>query len=362
MATTGIPQIETLIVNNQATQSVRELLWLEGIKYGALSKIISMDFGIKNGQFLAWLGDMGAIGLPTAGCGINFQATPIPAAEKQWVLGRYDIAEKLCYMDLEGTVAKWARNTGNNIADLTNTDYIDVVVEPRLKKAMQEMLWRLIWFGDLNAENVDDGGTITDGINPDLFKINDGLFKRLYAEVTASTTKHITIAANAETTYAKQRTAIRVKDVARNLFDEIIDDAPIELKQKDNTVILATYALAEALRRDIRNIGCCNEKAWDTIFSGWPNVMAIEYNGHQIIALPEWDKLIQTFENNGASYNNPYRVVYASKDSLIAGFESNGELQSLETWFEKKEQMNYILSKDALGTLTWDEKNIVFAY
>jgi len=360
--TTGIPFIDALTVNNQATQSLRELLWKEGLKFGSLAQTVTMDFGIKDGQYLAWLGDMEPVGLPTAGCGVNWQASKIPAGEKRWKLGRYDVAEQLCYMDLENTVAKWARNTGTNIGDLTDTDYMSVVVEPRLKKAMQEMLWRLVWFGDLDADNISEGGIITAAVNPELFKINDGLFKRLYALTTSGTSKRVSIAANTEATYAEQRTEIEKPGVARGIFDAIIDDAPFDLMQKSDKVLLSTYALAQALRKDIRSTQCCNDKAWDMIFSGWPNVLGIEYNGHKIMALPEWDAMIQAFENTTTKLVNPYRAVYAGKDSLLAGFESNNELPYLETWFDRKDQLNYILAKDSLGTQTMDEENIVFAY
>ena len=362
MATTGIPFIDSLTVNNQATQSLRELLWKEGIKYGALAQTVNMEFGIKDGEYIAWLGDMEPVGLPSIGCGVEWQASKIPANEKRWTLGRYDVAEQLCYTDLENTVAKWSRNTGTDIANLTDTDYMEIVVEPRLKKAMQEMLWRLIWFGDLSASNISSGGKITNAINPELFKINDGLFKRIYALTTAGESRRVTIGANAATTYAAQRTAIEQAGVAKAIFDEIIDDAPIELAQKEGKVLLSTYALAQALRKDIRNTHCCNESAWNMMFSGYPNVMSIEYNGHKVIALPEWDKMIQAFENTGTKYNDPYRVVYAGKDSLLAGFESSSELPYLETWFERKDQLNYILAKDCLGTNTMNEENIVFAY
>ena len=74
------------------------------------------------------------------------------------------------------------------------------------------------------------------------------------------------------------------------------------------------------------------------------------------------EKNIMVASHNAVIEGNPYRVVYAGKDSLLAGFESAKELPYLETWFEKKDQKNYIISKDALGTMTLDDENIVFAY
>jgi hypothetical protein len=329
--TTGIPQIDALTVNNLATESLRKLLWLEGYKYGALKDILTMEFGVKNGEHVAWHGDMKPVGLPSTGCTPEWQNSMITAGEKKWILGEYQIAEQLCYKDLDNTIAQWCRNEGTRKADLTDTDYMELIVEPTLKKAMQEMIWRLLWMGDLDADNIAKGGVVSAGINPSLFKTCDGLFKRLYALTASNVAKRVTIAANAETTVAAQRTAIETAGVARKIFDDVIDDAPIMLTQKSGKVLLTTMALAQALRKDIRRSEHYGDDAWATIFSGYPNVMSLDYNGHKVIALPEWDKMIQTFENTGTKYNNPYRVVYAGKDSLLAGFESSDELPELTT-------------------------------
>ena len=361
-ATTGIPYIDSLTVNNLGTQDLRELLWLEGLKYGALKEILTLEFGVKDGEFIPWHGDMSAVGLPSNGCSPVWKSTPIAAGEKKWALGAYDIAETLCYKDLDNTVAQWARHTGTQKGDLTDTAYMSEIVHPTLTKAMQEMLWRLVWFGDLGADNIANGGIITAGINPELFKITDGLFKRLATLASGGQLKRVTIAANQQTTYATQKTGIETAGVAMSIFDEIIDGAPVTLSQKSNKVLLATRALVMALRRDIKRNPPYSDLQWTAIFSGFPNVESIVYNGMQIIALPEWDKMIQSYENTGTAWNKPYRAIYADKSSLMAGFESDGELTYLETWFEKKEQKNYIIAKDALGTQTLDDENIVYAF
>lgn len=367
MASTGIPHFDELTVNNGGIKDLRELIWLSTILNGAINTAVTVETGVENGKRVAGVGDMPMVGLPSKGCGVDWNATPLSVWEKVWELGCYDVAEQVCYTDIEATIAKWSMRTGTNKADLTGTDYLDIIIEPRLRKAMEEMLWRLIWFGDKEAKSITDGGIITDGsiaTTPfeEYFQPTDGLFKRLLAITTDSASQRVTIAANAEATYAAQREEISKAGVARGIFDSIFDNAPSELMQKDDKVVLATVALVKALRNDLRNMGYYSDLAWKAVFDGYPQIDAIEYDGHKIIALPAWDKIITTYENTGTKWNNPYRAVYAGKSSLLAGFESDGELPTLQVWFEMKDQMNYMLAKDCLGTQTIDDANIIYAY
>ncbi|MCL1933948.1 MAG: hypothetical protein FWF53_09095, partial [Candidatus Azobacteroides sp.] len=197
MASTGQQYMDQFTISNQGITDLRELLFLSILQFGSINETMDVMTGIVPGSRLGGIGEMEPIGLPANGCNPHWNASKIATIEKLWELGAYEVAEKICYLDLEDTLVQFAMRTGSNRADLTGTDYMDVIVEPLLSKAMEKMIWRLFWFGDKAADNISNGGLITEGVNPDLFKICDGLFKRLFDITIANPLQRVTIAANA---------------------------------------------------------------------------------------------------------------------------------------------------------------------
>jgi hypothetical protein len=71
-----------------------------------------------------------------------------------WTPKAWEIYLDECASDLENTMVVYAMNKGTRVDDLTDTDYMAIVVEV-LIDAIKEMFYRLIWFGDSHADNVD---------------------------------------------------------------------------------------------------------------------------------------------------------------------------------------------------------------
>ena len=365
MASTGQSFIDQFTVNNQGIKDLRELLFLSRLKYGVINETMDLMTGVVNGSRLGGVGEMEPVGTPSNGCNPQWKASNIDTIEKVWELGAYEVPEQICYADLENTIVQWSKRTGTDIADLTGTDYIDVIVEPLLSQALEKMLWRLLWFGDKNALNIDDTGNITDGVNVDLFKVCDGMFKRLFAITAANTAQRVNIAANTAATYASQITQIRADGVATGIFESLLFNAPVKLRQKSDKILLVTQTLADALTIDIKkNRG--SDLQWTAVLDGLGNPSTLMtttvFNGQTIIALPIWDEMIQMFENTGTAWINPHRAVFASKSVLKGGVEGTSEMADLQIWFNRDLQLNRMLVKDKLGTLTWEDNLVMFAY
>jgi hypothetical protein len=360
MASTGKLDFDKFTVSNQGITDLRELLFLSILQFGSINETMDILTGVVHGSRLGGVGEMDDVGTPSNGCDPNWNATKISTLEKLWNLGAYEVSESICYTDLESTMVQFSLKTGTDRADLTGTDYIDAIVEPLLQKAMEKMIWRLFWFGNKDSENVENGGVITDTVDVNLFKVTDGLFKKLFAITTAKPLQRVTIDSNLQTTYATQLSTIRANGVATGIFDKLIYDAPMKLRQKSDKIMLVTQTLADALAIDIKANNKGSELQWESLFDGF--VSATKYNGQTILALPIWDEMIQTYENNGTTWNQPHRAVFASKGTLKGGIESENMIADLQIFFEKLKQRNYLFAKDKLGTLTWEDELIMFAY
>ncbi|MDR2087113.1 MAG: hypothetical protein LBP72_08050 [Dysgonamonadaceae bacterium] len=366
MPSTGKEFFDQFAVSNQGITDLRELLFLSVLQFGSINETMDVLTGVVPGSRLGGVGELEPVGRPSNGCAPDWKSSKIGTLEKTWNLGAYEIAESICYADLEQTMVQFAMRTGTDRADLTGTDYIDAIVEPRLRLAMEKMIWRLFWFGDTAAANVNivdgvnTGGNITSGVDPTLFTVTDGLFKRLLAITAANAEQRVVISANAQATKAAQLDALKATGVATSIFDRLVYDAPMKLRQKSDKILLVTQTLADALAIDVKANNKGSDLQWESLFDGF--ITATKYNGQTILALPIWDEMIRAFEDTGTKWNKPHRAVLASKNTLKGGVNSSNMIADLQIFFSQKDQTNYLLAKDKVGTLTWEDELVMFAY
>lgn len=358
MASTGL-NFSALTPSNGALQNLSELLFREVLGSERLAQVFNVIFGAEHGKKVGFIGEFGLVGKAAQGCEPTYNNSQIETSEKTWDLGEWGVYEKICYRDLVGTLAQVAMRRGANIADLTGTEYIDDIVYPRLELAIYKMLMRFAWFGDKNADNVTDGGIITNGVDPAFFSVTDGFWKRFFAIASADSMRRVNIAANAEATFAAQKSAILENGVATSILDNLIMGASADLRQGENQVIFVTQSLKDALSRDIRNNNKGSELQWRAIFDG---ITESQYDGIRLVAMPLWDSIIQAYESTGTAWNKPHRAVYTTTNNLLVGIDNYTDFAELNVFFDEKSELNLLKSKGALGTLVAQDNMVQVAY
>lgn len=358
MASTGI-NFANLTPDNGAISDLRELIFravLDGEKLGALFNVLPNQ---KHGDKVGFIGEFGLVGKASQGCDPVYNNSVLAANEKTWDILAWEIAESICYADLEGTLASVALRTKTAAADLTGTEYVDYVLMPRLEVAIRKMLQRLAWFGDKAASNVSSGGVLADGVDAGFFNVTDGIWKRVFAGVSANSIKQTAIAANSQTTFASQKSKLLEAGVATGIVDNMIMDAPMALRQAPNQVIYLTQSMKDALDYDLVHNNKGSELQWTALFDG---ITEATYKGITVRAIPFWDETIRAYEGDGTAWNKPHRAIYTVKENLLLGLESANEMAEIEVWFDKKDKKNYIRVEDKLGTLIADDSLIQVAY
>lgn len=358
MASAGL-NFGNLTPSNGALQELNELLFLKVLGEDRLAQVFNVIFGAQNGKKVGFVGEFGLIGKAAQGCNPTYDSTTIATSEKTWALGEWGVYLELCYRDLIGTLAQSAMRRGVNIADLTGTEYVDDVVYPRLELAIYKMLIRLAWFGDTGADNVSDGGVITDGVSTEYFAVADGFWKRFFAIVAADSSRRVAIAANDEATFAGQKSALLANGVATGILDNLLINASPELRQAGNQVIFVTQTLKDALNLDIRKNNIGSELQWRSIFDG---ITETYYQGVRLVALPFWDSIIQAYESNGTKYNKPHRALYTTTDNMLVGIDGQSDFAELKVVFDEKSELNLLKSKGAIGTLVAQDNMVQVAY
>ena len=249
---------------------------------------------------------------------------------------------------------------GTERADLQDTPYWDKFLMPLLKSAINDMFWRLAWFGDKNAKHTTDGGVITEGINLKLLTVCDGLWKRLETIIAAHPSQQIEITANQQATYTDQKTALRAKGYAIGIMDDLLSEADSRIFDKEDHAIFMTNSLFKALRNDVKNVNNIQMPV-EKIMSG---IQLSEYDGHPVIVIDIWDRMIRKYETvtttsgegSGAvttsKLNCPHRAVLASPQNLFVGTSDKDRMASLTVKFDDRKRDNFIYAEMSTPQIT----------
>lgn len=345
-------------VDNGAITDLQELLFLTVYDDPDIDLTIKNETGVTNGKKLGYIDSMGDVGEARSGCDPQYSKVNVTGIQKEWELGDWEIAKEICYDELENTIAEDSLNTGTDRAYLQDTPYWDQVLMPLLEKAMKEMFWRIVWFGDKDAKNIADGGILKAGINPKLFNMCDGLWKRLQAIIAANPNQHTEIAANAATTYLDQKNGILVPGTAIKIFDTLLADADSRIFDKPGSAIFCTNSMFKALRTDLVERYGKTTMPFENVATG---ITLSEYDGRTIIALDIWDRLIKKFEDTGTALNCPHRAIVCSPDNLFVGTNDKDKIASLSVHFNDKDRKNYIYAASKIGTLVGEDELVQVA-
>lgn len=356
MASVGL-NFANITPDNGAVRELSRLVFLEVLQADRIGTLLDIHRNVYNGDKLGLVGEFGMLGKAGVGCSPVYGNDAINTAEKVWDIKAWEIAEQLCYKDIENTLVKYTLESGTNIGDLTANDYLDEIIVPRLELAMMKMYIRLAFFGDKDAENVTDGGIIKNGVDTSYFTLIDGIFKQLYAGVTAGTTKRVAIAANSESKIAAQLAAINSE--ARTALDNMIAAASPRLRQASDQVIYVTQAFATGYEAQQLSNCCGSDLAWTALFAG---IRETTYRGIRIRVVPMFDEIIQNYEGNGTAYNLPFRAIYTTERNLALGVNGTDEFAELDIFFDRTTRLNHIYATDKMGAMVIDESMAVIAY
>lgn len=357
MASAGI-DFSGLTPKNGAVAKLSELIFLEAIEdESILNKIMTFVPGIEGGKKIGFVQPKGLFGKASQGCKPTYDTDMMTTSEKAWDPKEWQIAEQLCYADLEGTIAEKFPKNGSDVADLTDEEYLNQIVEPALQNAIVKLIIRLTWFGDTEI-----AGNLKEAENAQYFNLIDGFFKQIFEGVAAGKTKRYTIAANEAATIDAQYSAMLQPGVATGVLDNIILRTPAKVLNQEGRSFFVTGAFAKALENDIQKNNKGSALQWESIFEG---VRATKYNSIPLVAIDNWDEIIQEYLKNTTNenaYDKPFRVVFGSLLNFRAGSKSQDRLAQLRVMFIEDEQVNKILAKDTLDAKVVAEEYVVAAY
>ena len=310
----------------EQVRAINELTYDAVISAPEISLIHTIYPNIVTEKFVGFLSEGGLVGVASTGCTPSAQSFKIGSRTIKWTPVEWEVFLEDCWKDLRNTMATYSLNTGVNAKDFTSTDYMNVVVD-HLVKAIKKFYIRFAWFNDTDAENVTDGGVITDSLELKYFNIVDGFFKQMDTQVTANPAQLVAITENAGVSYVAQK--INPANVIGYL-QKLVFGAPNKLKGLSGNIIPCTQSFYDGYIMALQS-----DKIQATYTNLVDGMSTVTYNGIPLLPLPIWDEMIAEYENTGVKTNAPNRAVYTNKSILGIGLDDVNQFETVDAWYSK---------------------------
>lgn len=347
-----------------AVQGISELIKAKVFEQADLSKEITIMSNIEFQKKVGFLGQMDDIGMKrTVGaCAFNTIDAQMATTEKTWTPMPWDTKLVYCADDYANTIGEIALQKGIDQFDMTNpsNELMQVIID-FLYPNIVRMYNRFIWMSDSTAAHTDDSpaGNITPTVDLKLINIADGLWKKAIAIWAAAPAQKITIAANAEATYALQKSAL-TPALALSYANSLYYDAPAVIREAmtmPGWYFKCTQSFFDKLAQNFQGVGATQglESMRVSLENG---LKGISINGIPFVPDPTQDAMIQKYNDNGTSWYKPHRVVLMHKENAVFGTPDSATWGNFKMHFSDDDDKVYIKLADKFDTM-WLHDNLV---
>ncbi len=340
--------------------SFKEAFWTKTFENPALNELLTVIPGVKAKQQVVILGLIGMVGktMQTTNCAPDVSDQEIPSIEKFYDPGYVEDRFTECWKNLLAKFTVWGLKAGINKPDLTGTDFADFL-EERVIDGLQQSIYRIVWFAEKTADHIADGGHFTDGLDLRYVNTIDGLWYQFFAIATANPTQRITIAKNAELTFALQKfTPQDVTDqVVTGYFQDMVDNTD-ERFDEEEKAFYVTRSVASQYKRERKAFTNIDE-AYKRTETGWDY---LEFDGIPVYVLKFEDRMIKQFQSSATAAYLPHRIYLATKENLHLATEEEGGMTSIDAFFDQKDKQYYIDMLYSLDALIIEDYKLMVAY
>jgi hypothetical protein len=351
--------------NGKEIRSMSEAIFVDIYTNPELNQLHQIVEDIVALQQIVFLGILSKITKADAGCGTGKSQPAIEMTEKFWEPKKVKIWLYDCEDTLEQSFWVWATNKGINRDDLTRTDFSEFVME-RMSSAMLEDVLRIVWFNDTDAAHYSDtsSGIITNSVSLTDYNMIDGLWKQIYAAVANDSTRRVTIAENAQATYANQAfdSTDTTNRTVSGYLQDVIDNADFRLSEAEGKGLqfYVTKSIYNQYKKELKApaSGGVNE-AWFMIQDG---KKVLTFDGIPVIPISFWDRTIRADFNNGTKYYQPHRIVLTVKENIPIGFDDSGAVNQMKVYYDDELETTNWKSKYRIDTKLLQDYLIQVAY
>lgn len=324
--------ISALTLNPQEVTDVSAAVVEQVFIQNDLNEINDIQTGIQMKEQIVFVGQLGVGGEALTGC-TPAEQDALVFTQKYWdpalIAGRFTN----CQNDLNKLFKLFQK------AEKANPDFFDKENKPEMNmlaaaiiESIKTSVHAKAWYSDTAADDFAGGGNFTNGTNLGLFNQIDGLWKQIFADGTAY---RYTIAENAGVSYAAQALA---DGKGFTILKDLYNGADPRLLGNPDAKFVVTRSIWDNYLdylESTQNSGGFIEVTED-------GRQMLKYRGYPVIMNNEWDRLQNLYQNNGTVVFRPHRAVFTVPGNIPIGTLSETDLQSLESWYEKKDKSNIV--------------------
>ena len=315
-----------------------------------LNDLHEVEQGIKYNQQIVFAGRMGLMGKAVTGCTPN-AVSGITLTEKTWTPVDEDFRLEHCSADVNAQ-DKLVRQMSRMNPDFYNViegsqSGIGNFLVAKIIEGFNENLLRKVWFSDVDADTIANGGVLKNGTDKGYFNTFNGLFKQIFAEVGTGDSNFVSIAKNAGASYALQTLA---SGDAIATLKSMYNSADSRLIDSGQAKFYVTRSLWDGYLNDLESVQ--NTGNGNTMINEKGQV-TLTYRGIPVVKMEIWDRVIKAYEDNGTTLNIPHRAVLSTPSNLRIGTLATDDFGKVEAFYDMYHKVNVID-----GVYTIDAKHL----
>lgn len=296
--------------------------------------------GVKMKEQIILAGQMSKSGLKktTTNCARMASGAGVVLTEKFWEPARIEDTIPICADEMDALFKAYYDKimSYKEIYEVEGSD-AELFIAAMVEEAIKALIPRAIWLGDtaVAAAGAALAGLVVAGNNK-FYNYFDGIWKQVFAAVTAGSIQRITIAENSLGTVALQETL--ADDFSTTLFNQIWAKADPRLK---GDLTATFYVSGKIFDNYIKSLQKAGENF--TIAYTTDGMSSVKWNGKEVINMETiWDvDLKADFVANTTdnTYYLPNRVLFTTKANVPYGTLNEGDFTELDTEYIKKDRI-----------------------
>lgn len=314
-----------------------DLFFCPTIGSPALADIFTIDLGAADKKRYHIAPNMNKVLKPYTGCGQAVTGSSFDITSKYIQLKPFEMFEKWCKDDFTDQLTgsynvlaqEWLK-TGTESFDPAGTP-VDRMIMKLLKDALRRDIFRRVSFGDTTSASAD-------------WNQIDGYWQSLIDNSGASNYCVYRSGAALGIGTLAAGTALAYFEAIYNGSSDVLKDYAIS---SGRGRFLVTRSVWENYYTSLAANGAVTEQAFTNLVKGIDN---LTFRGIPVIPIGLWDDQLKD-ATNPLSATVRHLISFTVKDNSILGVENTADLDKIDSWFEKKDNVRYYRSNMIMGFL-----------
>lgn len=333
--------VSALTLNPKEPQGFDLFVFEKTFQQPLLTAIHRVWTGVKMKEAIVFASLFGKSGIKDTTCTRPDSGAKSTFTQKYWEPKKIGDTIVNCQVDVDALFKAYYDkiNEYKQLFDISASDE-ELFISTMLSESAMKSVYRIAWFGDTA---VAQAGAAASGLllaaDVKFYDQIDGIWKQIFAGVTASDIQRYSITENTAVTKAAQLTLASGRAV--EIFEELWAIADPRLKSDPRAQYLVNNKIFDNYRKYLQDKGENFTIGYTT-----DGISTLKWNGKNIINMETvWDlDLFADFVDNTTNnaYHLPNRVILTVPDNIPIATLNNNDMENIESWYEQKERQNYM--------------------